>query len=56
MNYRGFRVRVTLTGEWAAIRHGVGLSASTREQLYRVIDLHIQDREQWIAERKVGQQ
>ena len=49
--YRSFAIWVDAHGVWRGERHGVTVCAQTKEQLQRVIDLHIADKAQWEKER-----
>lgn len=52
--YQGFTLSYWPVGSqhWKAERHGVTMNARSKEELKRVIDLHIHDRAAWLNSRK----
>ncbi len=52
MMYRGWWLQIDFTKGYVGRQHGVECCARTREELCRVIDLHIADKEAYIASRK----
>ena len=52
MLYRGWWLQVDFVKGYVARQYGVEVCARTKEEVMRVVDFHIADREAYIASRK----